>query len=47
MTDIGHRGAAAAGAGTYCQFRHTLQRLIDELRRQQTPRPDRQPATGG
>lgn len=39
MTDIGQRGAEAVGADAYRQFRRTLQRLIDELRSQQTPRP--------
>jgi DNA-binding MarR family transcriptional regulator len=39
MTDIGQRGAAAVGADAYGQFRRTLQRLVNELRRQRTPRP--------
>jgi DNA-binding MarR family transcriptional regulator len=33
MADIGTRGAEAVGADAYAQFRHILQRLIDELRR--------------
>jgi DNA-binding MarR family transcriptional regulator len=37
MGDIGRRGAEAVGAEAYGQFRRTLQRLIDELRRQRPP----------
>jgi DNA-binding MarR family transcriptional regulator len=33
MADIGARGAEAVGTDAYGQFRGTLQRLIDELRR--------------
>jgi DNA-binding MarR family transcriptional regulator len=45
MADIGARGAQAVGADAYGQFRRTLQRLIDELRHERPPRPDRRPAS--
>jgi DNA-binding MarR family transcriptional regulator len=37
MGDIGARSARAVGVEDYRQFRRTLQRLIDELRRQRPP----------
>jgi len=37
MGDIGARAAQAVGADDYRQFRRTLQRLIDELRRRFPP----------
>jgi hypothetical protein len=44
MTDIGQRGAQAVGADAYGQFRRTLQRLIEEFRREPA-RPDPQLAS--